>query len=92
MGANAIPPIPGLIHRLEDRIRDMGMHYSIETLTEATEYADGRGVILSVENMPHRYAYFCNNVQEHALLLKKCGCHATVDLGHANTTRILSYF
>ena len=85
IGAKAITTHPGLIHRLEDRIRDLGMEFAIETLTQASEYANECGIILSVENMPHRYAYFCNNIQEHVLFTKKCGCQATVDLGHANT-------
>jgi len=84
-GAKVITTHPGLIHRLEDRVRGMGKEYSIETLTEANQYANDQGVILSVENMPNRYAYFCNTAQEHSYFIKECGTHATVDLGHANT-------
>lgn len=86
MGAKAITTHPGLIHRLEERVRDMAKFYSVGTLQEANQYAEEIGVIFSVENMPHRYAYFCNTVEEHAYFLEKCGCYATVDLGHANTT------
>ncbi|AUB55193.1 MULTISPECIES: sugar phosphate isomerase/epimerase family protein [Methanobacterium] len=86
IGAEAITTHPGVIHRLEDRIREMGKHFAIETLKKANQYAEDLGVILSVENMPHRYAYFCNTAQEHSYFLDQCGCHATVDLGHANTT------
>ncbi|MCE5213108.1 MAG: sugar phosphate isomerase/epimerase [Methanobacterium sp.] len=85
IGALAITTHPGLIHRLEDRVRDMGKYYSIETLTQANQYANERGIILSVENMPHRYAYFCNTAQEQRYYIEKCGCQATVDVGHANT-------
>lgn len=85
MGAKAITTHPGLIHRLEDRVRDMGKEYSIETLTEANKYARDHGVILSVENMPNRYGYFCNTAEEHAYFIKETGLHATIDLGHANT-------
>jgi sugar phosphate isomerase/epimerase len=92
MGAKALTTHPGLIHRLEDRVRNMGMHYSIETLTEATEYAKEGGIIFSVENMPNRYAFFCNSAQEHVVFVQKCGCHATVDLGHANTTGDIKQF
>jgi sugar phosphate isomerase/epimerase len=87
IGAKAITTHPGLIHRLEDRIRGMAKYYSIETLTEANKYAEDVGVIFSVENMPNRYAYFCNTAQEHSYFLNQCGCHATVDLGHANTNK-----
>ncbi|HTX61641.1 MAG TPA: sugar phosphate isomerase/epimerase family protein [Methanobacterium sp.] len=85
VGALAITTHPGLIHRLEDRIRNMGRYYAVETLTEANQYAEDRGVILSVENMPNRYAYFCNNVQEHIYFLREIGAQATIDVGHANT-------
>lgn len=85
VGAKALTVHPGLIHRLEDRVREMGKKYSIETLTEANQYAEDQGVILSVENMPHRYAYFCNTASEHSYFVDECGCQATVDVGHANT-------
>jgi len=83
--AKAITVHPGLIHRLEDRVRDMGKYYSLETLTDANEYALNHEIILSVENMPNRYAYFCNTAEEHSYFIDKCRCQATVDLGHANT-------
>ncbi len=85
IGVLAITTHPGLIHRLEDRVRDMGKYYAIETLTQANEYANERGIILSIENMPHRYAYFCNTAQEHQYFIEKCKCQATIDIGHANT-------
>lgn len=86
IGAKAITTHPGLIHRLEDRVRNLGMVYSIETLQKANEYAEGMGIKFSVENMPNRYAYFCNNAQEHAFFVEECGSYATVDTGHANTS------
>ncbi|MGZ7068302.1 MAG: sugar phosphate isomerase/epimerase family protein [Methanobacterium sp.] len=86
IGAKAITTHPGLIHRLEDRVRNMGKLYSIETLQKANEYAQERGIIFSVENMPNRYAYFCNNAMEHEFFVKECGSYATVDTGHANTS------
>jgi sugar phosphate isomerase/epimerase len=92
VGAHAITVHPGLIHRLEDRIREMGRQYSIETLTDANQYALDRGVVLSVENMPHRYAYFCNTALEHSYFIDECECQATVDLGHANTNGDLKPF
>ena len=86
IGAKAITTHPGMIHRLEDRIRNLGMVYSVETLEKANEYAEERGIKFSVENMPNRYAYFCNNAQEHEFFVKECGSYATVDTGHANTS------
>jgi sugar phosphate isomerase/epimerase len=84
--AAAITTHPGLIHRLEERVRDMGMRYSIETLQAGNEYAQERGIKLCVENMPNSYAYFCNSSLEHQYFSKKSGCSLTVDMGHANTT------
>ncbi len=86
IGAEAITTHPGMIHRLEDRIRGLGMMYSIETLQKAADYSRDRGVKFSIENMPDRYAYFCNKAQEHELFIKECGSYATVDTGHANTS------
>lgn len=85
IGAKAITTHPGLIHRLEERVRNRGIRYSIETLQKANEYAEERDVIFSVENMPYRYAYFCNTAPEHEYFVKKCDSYATVDTGHANT-------
>ncbi len=86
IGAKAITTHPGMIHRFEDRVREWGMLNSIETLQRANDYSKDRGIILSIENMPGRYAYFCNNAEEHILFVKECGSYATVDTGHANTS------
>lgn len=86
IGAKAITTHPGLIHRLEERVRQMGMSFAIDTLKEAADYAGDMDVIFAVENMPQRHAYFCNTAQEHKFFINECGCHATVDIGHANTT------
>jgi sugar phosphate isomerase/epimerase len=86
IGAKAITTHPGMIHRFEDRIRDLGMMYSIETLQKANDYSQGRGIKFSIENMPDRYAYFCNKAEEHEFFVKECGSYATVDTGHANTS------
>ncbi len=92
IGAKAITTHPGLIHRYEDRVKNLGRQYSIETLTKANEYGEERGVIFSVENMPNKYAYYCTSAEEHTLFIKECGCHATVDIGHANTKGDINSF
>lgn len=84
--AVAVTAHPGLIHRLEDRVRNNGMQFAIETLKKASDYAKERGVTFSIENMPNRYAYFCNSAAEHQYFIDQCDCNATIDLGHANTT------
>ncbi|MGB9978627.1 sugar phosphate isomerase/epimerase family protein [Methanobacterium sp.] len=86
IGAKAITTHPGMINRLEDRVRSWGKVYSIETLQKANDYAESRGIKFSIENMPSRYAYFCNNAEEHEFFVNACGSYATVDTGHANTS------
>ncbi|HMK54589.1 MAG TPA: sugar phosphate isomerase/epimerase [Methanobacteriaceae archaeon] len=90
--AEAITVHPGLISRLEDRVRNIGLYYSIETLKEASAYAKDMDVVFSVENMPNRYAFFCNTPEEHSYFTKECDCRATLDLGHANTSGEIQKF
>lgn len=92
IGAKAITTHPGIIRRLEERVRLMALDFAVETLTECSEYADSRGICFSVENMPNRYNYLCNSVSEHDFVVRECGCKATVDMGHANTTNNPSEF
>lgn len=68
------------------------MQYSIETLCKANDYAMERGIKLSIENMPNKYAYLCNNAEEHKFFIKECGTYATIDTGHANTTKNVKSF
>jgi sugar phosphate isomerase/epimerase len=84
--AEAITTHPGLIHRFEERVRKYGMKHSIETLSKANSYAMAHGIKFSIENMPNRYAYFCNSAEEHQMFINECDSYATVDTGHANTT------
>ncbi len=86
IGGKAITTHPGLIHRLEDRVRNLAKVYSVETLEKANNYAEEVGIKFSVENMPNKYAYLCSNSQEHQFFIEKCGSYATVDTGHANTS------
>lgn len=85
-GSKAVTTHPGLIHRLEERVRNFGIEHSIEILTKANDYAVERGIKFSIENMPNKYAYFCNTAEEHEYFIRKCGSYATVDTGHANTS------
>jgi sugar phosphate isomerase/epimerase len=92
INANAITTHPGLIHRLEERVRIYGMNHAIETLKKVNDYAIMRGIKFSVENMPNKYAFFCNNADEHQYFIDECGSYATVDTGHANTTENVESF
>jgi sugar phosphate isomerase/epimerase len=92
IGAQAITTHPGYINRMEDRIRNLGLNFSIDIIKEANQHAKDRGVILSVENMPNKYSYFCNTPSEHAYFTEKCECSATLDIGHANTSGNIDEF
>ncbi len=92
IGASAVTTHPGMIHRLEDRVRNYGMTYALEILTRANEYAENRGIKFSIENMPNKYSYFCNSAKEHKMFVEECGSYATVDTGHANTSEDVKSF
>lgn len=92
INSKVITTHPGLIHRLEERVRNFGIGHAIEVLTEATNYSKEMGIKFSIENMPNKYAYFCNNAEEHRFFVEKCGSCATVDTGHANTSKDVKSF
>jgi len=92
INSKAITTHPGLIHRLDERVRNFGIQHAIEILTEATDYSNDRGIKFSIENMPDKYTYFCNNAEEHRFFVEKCGSYATVDTGHANTSMDVKSF
>jgi sugar phosphate isomerase/epimerase len=90
--AKAITTHPGIIRREEERLRGMAIEWSIENIIECVDYSDSRGISFSIENMPNRYVYLANSAHEHELIVRECGCNATVDMGHANTTSDPSEF
>ncbi|MGB4611424.1 sugar phosphate isomerase/epimerase family protein [Methanothermobacter thermautotrophicus] len=92
IGATTVTTHPGVVHRREDRIRSAALHFALETLGECVEYAEDLSIKFSVENMPGRFSYLCNNPAEHERFVEKCGSYATVDIGHANTTGRLQDF
>jgi sugar phosphate isomerase/epimerase len=92
IGATTVTTHPGVVHRREDRIRSAALHFALETLGECVEYAEDLSIKFSVENMPGRFSYLCNNPAEHERFVEKCGSYATVDIGHANTTGRLRDF
>lgn len=92
INCKAITTHPGLIHRLEERVRNFGMEHAINVLTEANNYSEEMGIKFSIENMPNKYAYFCNSADEHKFFVEKCGSYATVDTGHANTSKDVKSF
>jgi len=85
IGAIAITTHPGLVHRREERIRNLAIEFAIDTLGNCQKYAEELGMIFSVENMPNKSNFLANSPQEHSLIVESIGSSATIDWGHANT-------
>lgn len=85
IGAVAITTHPGIVHRKEERIRNLAIDYSIETLKDCQKYSEEVGVIFSIENMPNKINYLANSSEEHSKIINATESYATIDWGHANT-------
>ena len=81
----AITTHPGIVHRKEERIRNLAIDFAINTLTNCQNYAEELGVTFSIENMPSKVNFLANSPQEHRLILESTHSSATIDWGHANT-------
>ena len=92
IGVKAITIHPGKVGRPEDSIRQMGLQFATESVQELVDYTEDKEVKLSVENMPERFSFLCNKVEELESLTQKTGCAITIDLGHANTCPNPEYF
>jgi sugar phosphate isomerase/epimerase len=87
IGAVAITTHPGIVHRKEERIRNLAIDYSIETLKNCQKHAEELGVTLSIENMPNNIKYLANSPKEHEKIVSAVESSATIDWGHANTCK-----
>jgi sugar phosphate isomerase/epimerase len=85
IGAKYITTHPGVIHKPIPRIWEMCTEMAIQVLGEAADYARGRGVALSIENMPNKKTYLCTNAGELDMFRRRCNCGVTIDVGHAIT-------
>ena len=85
IGATAITTHPGQVGRKEERIRNMGMKYTIDSIKKLVDYSEGKNITISVENMPKRFSFLCNRTEELEKVVEETGCGITIDLGHANT-------
>ena len=85
IGAIAITTHPGLVHRREERIRNLAIEFAIDTLSNCQKYAEELGVTFSIENMPNKPRFLANTPEEHKFLVESVGSSATIDWGHANT-------
>lgn len=85
IGATAITTHPGVVHRKEDRIRNLAIDFAIDTLKKCQNHAADVGVDLSVENMPNKPNFLANSPEEHKKIVAAVGSLATIDWGHSNT-------
>lgn len=85
IGATAITTHPGVVHRREQRIRNLAIEFAIDALASCQKHAEEVGVTLSVENMPNKPNFLANSPKEHETIVEGVGCSATIDWGHANT-------
>jgi len=83
--AVAITTHPGIVHRKEERIRNLAMDFAIDTLTNCQKYAENLGVCFSIENMPNKINFLANSPEEHKYIVETIASSATIDWGHANT-------
>lgn len=82
INATALTLHPGQIGRNEERIRKYALELAIESIGELVDYSD---IIVSVENMPERFSFLGNKVEELERIQNETGCGLTVDVGHGNT-------
>mgnify|MGYP004448947989 FL=1 len=83
IGARAITIHPGKIGRKDERLRKAAVGLCIEGVSELMDYATN--VKISVENMPSRFSFLGNRIDELERIQSETGCVLTIDTGHANT-------
>lgn len=82
VNAEAITIHPGKIGRDDNRLRKVAVEKAIESVGELVDYSD---LTVSVENMPERFSFLGNRIEELELIQEETGCMITIDTGHANT-------
>ncbi len=82
INATALTIHSGQIGRNEDRIRKYALELAIESIGELVDYSD---IVVSVENMPERFSFLGNKVEELERIQNETGCGLTIDVGHGNT-------
>lgn len=82
VNAKAITVHPGKIGRNDKRLRKIAIENAIESIGELVDYSD---LTVSVENMPERFSFLANRIDELEQIREETGCMITIDTGHANT-------
>ncbi len=83
INAKAITIHPGKIGRNDEKLRKIAIELCIESVGELIDYSNN--VIISVENMPSRFSFLANRIDELEEISSQTGCMLTIDTGHANT-------
>ncbi|MGI6447973.1 MAG: sugar phosphate isomerase/epimerase family protein [Methanobrevibacter boviskoreani] len=88
IGANAITVHPGKIGRKDDKLRKYALDLAVESIGQCVDYGKEHGNIkISVENLPERYSFLGNKVEEIEYIQENTDSKITIDTGHANTCK-----
>ena len=86
--ANTITIHPGKIGRKDKWLRDYALELSIDSIGKCVDYSKQIGKVkISVENMPKRFNYLGNKIEEIEKIQESTGSKITIDTGHANTCK-----
>lgn len=85
INARVITIHPGSIGRRSQRLREYALDLLEDSVMELIDYEGTGCTRISVENMPGRWSYLCNRVNELEDMADSTGCNITIDTGHANT-------
>jgi sugar phosphate isomerase/epimerase len=75
---------PGQIPILGKKFRKKILAISKDSLLECSKYAEDRGVMLCVENMPDIDGLLGKDINELDKMVEEIGAYITLDVGHAN--------
>lgn len=88
IGANAITIHPGKIGRDDKELRKYAIELAVESISKCVDYGKEHGKIkVSVENLPKRFSFLGNSVEEIEYIQENTGSKITIDTGHANTCK-----
>ena len=87
LGGEAITIHAGQVGRNDERIRKVVIDYSIYSINKCIDYSkdNNKNVKISVENLPNRFNFIGNNLNELEYIQENTNSFITIDTGHANT-------
>lgn len=88
IGANVITLHPGKVGRKDKWLREAALELSINSIGKCIDYAKETGQVkISVENLPERFNFLGNKVEEIEMIQESTNSKITIDTGHANTCK-----